>query len=96
MADHLSFLHTRIIQSNAESSQTTGHINYKTRILRQKLKNNKIIDKKLYSYLNNTDSLTPRFYEEPKNTKKKKKNDVRIQPVFSYSGLILYLKNGLY
>ena len=93
MADHLSFLHARVMQSNAESTQTTGHINYKTRILRQKLKSNKIIDKKLYSYLNSTDSLTPRFYEGPKNTKK---NDVCIQPVFSYSGLILYLKNGLY
>ena len=60
----------------------------KTKTLKQLmvLKDNELIDNKLYYYLKPTDSPAPRFYGQPKIHKL---GGVPISPIFSYSGFPL-------
>ena len=63
----------------------------KAKILKQlkALKDNDFIDNKLYYYLKPTDSLAPRFYDQPKL----QKLGVAIHPIVLYSGSQLHKLN---
>ena len=53
------------------------------------LKDNELIDNKLYYYLKPTDSITPRFYGQPKAHEPR----VSIHPIISYSNSKLFNLN---
>ena len=68
---------------------TTTKIKAKTLKQLKVLKDNELIDNKLYYYLKPTDSPTHRFYGQPKIYKP----GVPIRPIVSYSGSPLYNLN---
>ena len=62
--------HTNHGSYQLQDKDPTTKMEFKTLNQLKLMKNSKIIDKKLYNYLNTIDSPTPKFYEESNNTKK--------------------------